>query len=148
MRKTIYLIAFVIIILLISSYFVGQNEVEAAKVRIEITKDIPFNSLSESERTELIGNISLEKVYVKKLASPGASDMYMPGISVALFRNKMMISEWTSLPIKEKGIYELIVGLNQPVNRGDVISVAVYVNDNKGKAVVGKRKDAEWDKTP
>lgn len=147
MRKIAYPIIFIVIVLLISTYIVGKEKVEAAKVTVEITKNAPFNALNESERDELIGDISLNKVHISKL-QPKGSEMSMPGISVALFRNKIMISKWTSVPIKDKGIYELIVGLDQPVDRGDIISIAVYVNDDRGKVVIGKRKDAEWDKTP
>jgi len=144
MRKTIYLIIFLIGVLLIGIYFAGQKEVEAAVIRVEITKDMPLNALNGSERNELIGDVSLNKVYVKKLAAPGASDMYMPGISVALFRNKMMVSEWTSVPIKDKGMYELRVGLNEKIDDGEVVSIAVYVNDERGEVVIGKKKDAVW----
>ncbi len=100
---------------------------------------------NESEREGLIRDIILNKVSVKKLALPKGSEMYMPGISVALFRNRIMVSEWTSVPIRDEGVYELIVGLNQPINEGDVVSIAVYVNDGKGKVIIGKRKDVVWD---
>lgn len=142
--KTLYIIIFVIAIIVSLIYLIGQKEVEAAKVTVEITKGalLQFN---ESERDKLIGDVSLGKVYLKKLAVPKGNDMYTPGISVGLFRNKIMISEWTSVPIHDKGLYELIVGLNQPINEGDVIRIAVYVNDNNGNVIIGKRKDVVWD---
>ncbi len=144
LSKTLYLIIIVIAIILSVIYLIGLKEVEAAKVTVEITKGslLQFN---ESEREGLIRDIILNKVFVKKLAAPKGNDMYMPGISVGLFRNKIMISEWTSVPIHDKGLYELIVGLNQPINEGDVVSIAVYVNDDKGKVIIGKRKDVVWD---
>ncbi len=144
--KTLYIIIFVIIIILSGIYLIGQKEVVAAKVTVELTGDAPFTAsrFNASERDVLIGDVSLDKLYLKKLAAPKGNDMYLPGISVGLFRNKMMISEWTSVPIHDKGMYELIVGLGQPVNEGDVISIAVYVNDDKGNVVIGKRKDVVW----
>lgn len=146
MRKTLYLIIFISIII-VGIYLVGQKEVEAAKVTVVLTEDAPFTAarFNDSERDELIGDISLDKIYVKKLAVPKGSDMYMPGISVALFRNRIMVSEWTSVPVRERGVYELVVGLNEPVNKGDVVSIAVYVNDERGNAVIGKRRDVGWD---
>lgn len=143
MRKIVYLIIFIVVLLLISTYIVGKKEVEAAKVTVEITKTAPFNALNESERDGLIGDISLDKVQISKL-QPKGSTMFMPGISVALFRNKIMISEWTSVPIQNKGMYELTIGLNQPLNKGDVVRIAVYVNDDTGKVIIGKRKDVVW----
>jgi len=147
MRKTLYLIIFLIIILITGIYLIGQKEVEAVKVKVEITKDAPFTAsrFNESDRDELIGDISLDKIYVKKLAAPKGSEMYLPGISVALFRNRIMVSDWTSVPVRDRGTYELIVGLNEPVNKGDVVSIAVYVNDEKGNAVIGKRRDVGWE---
>ncbi len=146
MKKS-YVLIFIIIILLILIYFIGQKETEAAKVTVEIKRGAPFNAahFNESERDLLIGDISLEKIYTKKLAIPKGSDMYMPGISVALFNNKMLISDWISVPIKEKGVYELTLGLKQPLKKGDIVRIAVYVNDDKGKVIIGKRSDVIWD---
>ncbi|MFA4935547.1 MAG: hypothetical protein WC568_06895 [Candidatus Methanoperedens sp.] len=146
MLKTSYQIIFIIIIILFIIYLFGQKEDEAIKVTVEITKDV-LNAaqFNESEREGLIRDIILNKVSVKKLAAPKGNDMYLPGISVALFRNRIMISEWTSVPVGERGTYELIVGLNEPVNKGDVVSIAVYVNDDKGKVIIGKKKDVVWD---
>ncbi len=140
--KKPYILIFIIIILLIVIYFIGQKETEAAKVKVEITRGAPFN---ESERDFLIGDISLEKIYTKKLAVPKGNDMYMPGISVALFNNKMLISDWVSVPIQNKGVYELTVGLKQSLKKGDTVRIAVYVNDDKGKVIIGKRSDVIWD---
>lgn len=145
MLKTSYLIVFLITIILFGIYLIGQEEIEAAKVTVEITKDAHNAAqFNESEREGLIGDIILNKIYVKKLASPKGSDMYMPGISVALFRNKIMISEWTSVPVKDKGMYELTIGLNQPLDKGDVVRIAVYVNDDKGNVIIGKRQNVVW----
>lgn len=146
MRKTLYLIIFISIIIA-GIYLVGQKEVEAAKVTVVLTGDAPFTAsrYNDSEWDELIGDISLDKIYMKKLAAPKGSEMYMPGISVALFRNRIMVSEWTSVPVGDRGMYELVVGLNEPVNKGDTVSIAVYVNDERGNVVIGKRKDVVWE---
>jgi hypothetical protein len=144
--KTSFLVVFLIIILLSGIYLIGKDEIEAAKVTVEITKDaVNAAQFNESEREGLIGDIALNKIYVRKLASPKGSGMDMPGISVALFRNKIPISEWASVPVRDKGIYELVVGLNQPINKGDEVSIAVYVNDDKGKMIIGKRRDVVWE---
>lgn len=147
MRKTFHVIIFLIIILLTIIYLVGQEEVEAAKVTVEITKGSPLSAarFNESERDKLIGDVALSKVRVKKVAAPKGSDMYLPGISVGLFRDKKMISEWTSVPVKEKGIYEITLGLKQPIEKDDIIRIAVYVNDEKGNVIIGKKKDALWE---
>lgn len=145
--KTLFLIILVISIVLLGVYIVGQKETEVAKVTVEITKGAPYNisRFNESERDELIGNITLNSVYISKFAEPKGNDMQLPGISVGLFSKKMMISEWTSVSLKDKGIYELTLGLKKPVNKSDVIRIAVYVNDDKGKVIIGKRKDIIWE---
>lgn len=145
--KRFYILIFVIAVMLGVIYSISQTKVEAARVTVEITKSTPFNNtrLNESERDELIGDISLNKMYINKLAQPKGNYMSMPGISVGLFRNKVMVSEWTSVPVKDKGTYELTLGLNQPLKKGDIVRIAVYVNDEKGKTVIGKRIDTVWD---
>lgn len=144
MRKLLYPVIFVTIVVLVGVYVTGVREVEAAKVTVEITRDSPFNVLNESERDGLIGSISLDKVYMKKLASPGGNEMFMPGISVGVFRDGLMVSEWVSAPVHDKGMYELTLGLNKALEKGDTLRIAVYVNDDKGNAIIGKRKDVVW----
>jgi len=141
--RKLYVIGFVIVLILLGIYLLGQKEVEAARVTVEITRSMPL-APNDPEREGLIGNVSLTKVYVKKLSAPRGSDMYMPGISVGLFRNMVMISDWTSVPLADKGVYELTVGLNQRIDKGDVVRIAVYVNDNKGDVIIGKRRDIVW----
>ncbi|MFZ2410774.1 MAG: hypothetical protein WAW23_04310 [Candidatus Methanoperedens sp.] len=147
LSKTLYIIIFVIAIILSVIYLIGLNEVEAAKVTVEITKVAPYKTarFNDTEVAELIGNISLDKIYVKKLTEPQGNNMVMPGISVGLFRNNLMVSDWTSVAIHDRGVYELTVGLRQPLKKGDVIRIAVYVNDDKGKVIIGKRRDVVWD---
>lgn len=147
MKKTLFLTVLVIVIALAGIYLSGQEEVGAARVTVEITEAAPYKTarFNNSELDGLIGNISLDKIYVNKFAEPHGNDMVMPGISVGLFRNKLMVSDWTSVAIHDRGVYELTVGLRQPVDRGDVIRIAVYVNDNNGNVIIGKRKDVVWD---
>lgn len=147
MRKTLFLTVLVIVIALAGIYLFSQEEVGVASVRVEITKVAPYKAarFNDTELAGLIGNISLDKIYVKKLTEPQGNDMVMPGISVGLFRNNLMVSDWTSVAIHDRGVYELTVGLRQPLNKGDVIRIAVYVNDDKGKVIIGKRKDVVWD---
>lgn len=144
--RILYIIIFLISIILAGIYFVNQQKVEAAKVTVEITKDGPFNAtrFNETERDELIGNISLDKVYIYKLAQPDSVDMYLPGISVGLFSNKIMISGWGSISLKNKGVHELTLGLNQPIEKGDKVRIAIYISDEEGKVIIGKRKDFIW----
>lgn len=146
MRLYIKRIFIFILLILLSIYLIGQREVESAKVKVEITKGGPYEKayFNESNSGELIGNISIESVYVNKIKEPKGNDMHLPGISVGLFNNKKMISEWTSAPLNNEGTYELLVGLNQPVEKGATIRIAVYVNDNKGNVIIGKRKDLIW----
>ena len=147
MIKTLVLTVSVIFIALAGIYLSGQDEVGAARVTVEITEEPPYKTerFNESELNGLIGNISLDKIHVNKFAEPHGNDMVMPGISVGLFRNKLMVSDWTSVAVHDKGVYELIVGFRQEVNKGDVIRIAVYVNDNQGNVIIGKRKDVVWD---
>ena len=146
MLKNWYLIIFIIIILLIGIYLGGQNETEAAKVTIEITKDPSSieNQLNDSELEEIIGNIYLNKIFINKLTEPKGNDMIMPGLSVGLFSNKMMVSEWYSVPLNDNRTYEITLGLTQSINKGDIINIAVYINDNEGNVIIGKKKDVIW----
>lgn len=147
MRKILFLIVLVIVIALAGIYLFSQEEVGVASVTVEITKVAPYKTarFNDTELAELIGNISLDKIYVKKLTEPQGNNMVMPGISVGLFRNNLMVSDWTSVAIHDRGVYELTVGLRQPLKKGDVIRIAVYVNDDNGKVIIGKRKDVVWD---
>ena len=147
MRLYIKRIFIFILLILLSIYLIGQRDVEVAKVKVEITKAGPYEKayFNESDREDLIGNISIERVSVNKIKEPKGNDMHLPGISVGLFKNKIMISEWTSVPLNNEGTYELLVGFNQPVEDGATIRIAVYVNDNKGNVIIGKRKDLLWE---
>lgn len=146
MLKNWHLIIFIITILLIGIYLGGQNETEAAKVTIEITKDPSSieNQLNDSELEDIIGNIYINKIFINKLVEPKGNDMIMPGLSVGLFSNKMMVSEWYSVPLNDNRTYEVTLGLTQSINKGDIINIAVYINDNEGNVIIGKRKDVIW----
>lgn len=146
MLKNWHLIIFIIGILLIGIYLGGQNEIEAAKVTIKITKDPSSieNQLNDSELEDIIGNIYLNKIFINKLTEPKGNYMIMPGLSVGLFSNKMMVSEWYSVPLNDNRTYVITLGLTQSINKGDIINIAVYINDNEGNVIIGKRKDVIW----
>jgi hypothetical protein len=146
--KTVFSVIILISIILLAIYSIALHEVEAAKVIVEITRSEPFaaSGFNDSEKDELIGDVSLHKINMRKLAVPDGNDMQMPGISATLSDDEgYVLGEWISIGIKEKGVYELDIGLTRPVMKGERIRVAVYVNDEKGNVVVGKKKTVVWE---
>ncbi len=136
---------FIISIILIGISFFSKHTQEVAKVTIEITRGKPYNSLNESQLDELIGNISLTKVDKNVFEVKENTDMFKPGISVGLFKNMRIASGWVSVPLKDPGTYDLYIKFNQPVKKGETIRIAVYVNDENGRSIIGKRKDIIWE---
>lgn len=146
--KTLFSVLILITIIILGIYLINLKEVEVAKVTVGITRSEPFtvSHLNESEKNELIGDIYLNKIEMSKLAAPFGNDMQMPGISVALYDEKgYVLSEWVSVHIKDKGLYELKIGLSRHVLKGESIRLAVYVNDEKGNVVIGKKKIVTWE---
>ena len=145
--KTLFPIIIVLSIVIFAIYSIALHEVEVAKVTVELTNSEPFtvSRFNDSEKDELIGDISIHKTITSKLGAPKGNEMQMPGISVALYDEKgYILTEWVSAAIKDKGVYELELGLNRHVENGEIIRVAVYVNDEKGNVVIGKRQVVTW----
>lgn len=145
--KTFIPIIIVLSIIIFAIYSIALHEVEVAKVTVELTNSGSFTAsrFNDSEKDGLIGDISIHKTTTSKLAAPKGNEMQMPGISVALYdENGYVLTEWVSAAIKDKGVYELELGLKRHIETGEIIRIAVYVNDEKGNVVVGKRQVVNW----
>lgn len=143
----ILIIIFLIVLILIGILYISTTKIEVAKVTVEITKEKPYNTnnLNGSYLDNLIGNISIRKEYINVFQAKESTDMFKPGINIGLFQNKRIISGWVSIPLEDRGIYDIYLKLNQPVEKGETIRIAVYVNDEKGNSIIGKRQDIIWD---
>ncbi|MDD5473032.1 MAG: hypothetical protein PHU34_02670 [Candidatus Methanoperedens sp.] len=127
MKKILLGIILIIAISVIIFYYLGQRDDAAVlQVQVKIKGDIS---------TTTIENITAYSELINKIRVPKGNLLTAPSLTVLVLQNKEIIGDWTPVPYKGEGFYNITVGLTKPLNEGETVRVIVRVMDPNYKVV-------------
>ncbi len=131
--RNLLIIGFIILALLGIFYYLGGQK-QSAVLQVQVSVKGGLNNAT-------IEDINANLQSVSKISEPKSNLLIIPGVTVVVLQNMRMIGEWTSVPYKGSGTYNLTVGLINNPKSGDTIRVVVRVLDKNSENMDVRAKD-------
>ncbi|MDD5474659.1 MAG: hypothetical protein PHU34_11025 [Candidatus Methanoperedens sp.] len=122
-------------------YYTGSKK-EGFVLKTEIRIN---GSVRGNETVAEIENINAHFEPYSKIGLPKMSGLDAPGVMVVAIHKTQMIGQWTSVPYKGTGIYNITIGLTTNPNPGDIVRVDVRVVDKKGNNLAIQNKEVRYE---
>lgn len=130
--KILIVISITAVLVFASVVYIGKKE-EGLIIQAEIGIK---GSVSENKTIPVIESISAHFEPYSAVSVPkGSGNIDSPGIVAVVIYNQQMIGEWTSVPYKGTGMYNITIGLSTKPNPGDMVNVIIRVLDKNAKTI-------------
>jgi hypothetical protein len=137
----ILIIVLVIIGLMVAGIYYTGSKKEGLILKTEIRIN---GSLRGNETVAEIENITAHFEPYSKISVPTMTGLDAPSVMVVVIHKSRMIGQWTSVPYKGTGVYNITIGLGANPNPGDIVSVNVRVVDKKGNNIAIQNKEVRY----
>ncbi|MCZ7383536.1 MAG: hypothetical protein O8C63_02175 [Candidatus Methanoperedens sp.] len=138
--KILIFVSVIIGLMVAGIYYTGSKK-EGMILKTEIRIN---GSVRGNETVAEIENITAHFEPHSKISVPTMTGLDAPGVMVVVTRKSQMIGQWTSVPYRGTGVYNITIGLGANPNPGDILSINVRVVDKKGKNIAIQNKEVRY----
>lgn len=121
-------------------YYTGSKK-EGLVLKTEIRIN---GSQRGNETVAEIENITAHIVPHSKISVPKMTGLDAPGVMVVVIYKSQMIGQWTSVPYKGPGVYNITIGLSANPKPGDIVVIDARVVDKKGNNIAIQNKEVRY----